>query len=154
MLIALLLQAATPAICPAPQVPAPGTWFRPDAVAPVSAGVPTVQIGPAWQSRLQPGETIRPAVPPERAAPAGSHAGLFAFVVPAAGRYRISLNTATWIEVIADGKAVASATHGHGQPCSGVRKMVDFDLKPGHHLLQLSGSKEPNIRFMVTRLPR
>nr|WP_179220809.1 hypothetical protein [Sphingomonas laterariae] len=48
------------------------------------------------------------------------------------------------------GQQIATA---HGPACSGVRKMVDFRLKAGRHVLQIAGSASPAIALMVTRLP-
>ena len=79
-------------------------------------------------------------------------AGLFAFTVPTAGRYRVALGAGAWIEVARDGKAVASAAHAHGPACTPVRKMVDFDLQPGTYLLQVSGSTAPRLHLLVAHL--
>lgn len=91
------------------------------------------------------------AVPPEKAAT--GYGAVLAFDVASAARYRIALGAAAWIDVIRAGAAQGSVAHAHGPGCSGIRKMVDFDLRPGPHLLQLSGSAGATMRVMVARLP-
>ena len=41
--------------------------------------------------------------------------------------------------MIANGAALPSVHHGHGPACTPIRKLVDWDLKPGRYLLQLTG---------------
>ena len=76
-----------------------------------------------------------------------------AFVAPAAGRYRIGAGAGVWLDVIEGGKPVPSAAHGHGPACGPVRKIVDFDLKPGRHLLQISSAATPAVAVMVAKAP-
>jgi hypothetical protein len=42
--------------------------------------------------------------------------------------------------------------HGHAPPCSGVRKMVDFDLSTGSYTVQLSGAAKPVATLLIARL--
>ncbi|HEX8555674.1 MAG TPA: homogentisate 1,2-dioxygenase, partial [Sphingomonas sp.] len=74
------------------------------------------------------------------------------FRVASAGTYRVALDSAMWIDVVAGTAAIASTTHGHGPACSGVRKMVDFALRPGRYVIQLSGSAKPQAVVMVARV--
>ncbi|PZO77611.1 MAG: hypothetical protein DI632_08755 [Sphingomonas hengshuiensis] len=59
-----------------------------------------------------------------------------------------------WIDVVDGTHGVASVDHGHGPACSGIRKMVDFDLPAGTHVVQITGSREDSLTMMVARLPR
>jgi len=34
-------------------------------------------------------------------------------------------------------------------PCSGIRKIVDFDLQPGTYVVQLSNAKTAQIRILI-----
>ncbi len=81
------------------------------------------------------------------------HGGLATVHVAIAGTYRIGLGTRAWIDVVRDGKPVASIAHKMGEPCSGIAKMVDFRLAPGAYTVQLSAAADPSVRIAITRLP-
>jgi hypothetical protein len=81
----------------------------------------------------------------------GAHGGLFAFEVGAAGRYRLALGAAHWVEVVANGAAIPSVAHGHGPDCTPVRKFVDWDLKPGRYLLQVTGDPAA-VQLLLAKL--
>jgi hypothetical protein len=150
VILALLLQATAPTACATP-VPPPPALVGWDRTVPVVAGGDVV-VGQAYTATLQPVGTVRFVVAPERAAKPDSMGGVVDFRVASAGTYRVALDTGVWIDVVQDGKVVASATHGHGPQCSGIRKMVDFKLAPGRYDLQLSGAAKPAVRVMVARV--
>jgi len=112
-----------------------------------SAAAP--QLG-ATRTRLAllPFGDVHFAVAPERPATQG-YSGLASFEVAKAGRVRVALDKGAWIDVVRDGKVVRSVTHGHGPACSGIRKIVDFDLQPGRHLLQIVGAPAAEISALV-----
>jgi hypothetical protein len=110
-------------------------------------------LGTAADATLQPTPTIKFTIDPSKPGGSVSHGGLFAFTVPAAGKYRVALGSGAWIDVIEDKKAAVSTAHGHGPDCTGVRKMVDYDLKAGRHILQVSANGAPELTLMVTKLP-
>ncbi|PZU07285.1 homogentisate 1,2-dioxygenase [Sphingomonas sp.] len=93
------------------------------------------------------------AVRPEKPGGSVSSGGMFAFVVPAAGRYRIALGSGAWVDVLSGTTPAVSVSHGHGPDCTGIRKMVDFDLQPGRYLLQIAGNAGATLPLMVARLP-
>lgn len=156
MLMLLLAQAATPT-CPArPVIPTELAGWS--VATSLEAAVNTAGIGEAI---LPLGRGVNATLPPgtdvtlpivNRPAPAATYAGLFAFQVPAAGRYRVALGAGAWIDVVANGVALPSAAHGHGPDCSPIRKMVDYDLKPGRYLLEVSGGAKPNLGLLLARL--
>lgn len=152
----MLLQSAAPAACPAkPVIPAElagWTSHRPVTAGATAAQAAPIAIGASARTTLIPAAQATLAVPVTKPPAEATSAGLLAFTVPAAGRYRVALGAGAWVEVIAAGKAVASVAHGHGPACSPVRKMVDFDLQPGRHLLQLSGSAASTLDVAVARL--
>jgi hypothetical protein len=123
------------------------------ATDPVSAAKSRVTDGKAIEARLNKREALRFVPQPEKAGGSESYGGLFAFPVKTAGTYRIALGAAAWVDVVIDGKAVASTAHGHGPACTGIRKMVDFSLTKGEHLIQIAGSATPTIRLLAVRLP-
>lgn len=148
MMMAMLLQAAA-ATCPvaAPLPRALAGWANP---TPLNGDA--LSIGTAARVTLRPVDAIRFAVPPERPPAPGSLAGQFTVQIAAAGVYRVALNAGLWVDVVREGRAVASSAHGHGPDCSGVRKMVDFTLSPGRYVLQLSGGRSAQAIAMVTRI--
>jgi hypothetical protein len=94
---------------------------------------------------------VRYAPPPEHAPLAGSFGGGFDLRVSAAGRFQVALDGPAWVDMVRDGRALPSATHGHGPDCTGIRKLVGYDLTPGTYRLQLSGRRSPAVRVLGAR---
>jgi hypothetical protein len=150
MALVVLAGAADAATCPAAAPFAGfGRAMPATAAADAATGSATIRIAQAAAVALRPAAALRFAVAPGKAAPAGSHGGLVAFAVATPGRYRVGASGAVWIDVVADGRALPSVAHGHGPECGPVRKIVDFDLRPGRHLLQLSGSRDAGVTVMI-----
>jgi hypothetical protein len=127
-------------------------WTTKSATAATAAGETPLTLDRGVQAKLLPAGTTRLIVRPGKLPTAGSSGGVFAFTVPTVGRYRVAAGAGAWLDVVRDGKALTSVTHAHGPACSGIRKMVDFDLRPGRHLLQVVNSPTPTIHLMVSRL--
>lgn len=168
MLIPLLTLAATPqampamdhptVTCPAAMAPLPAGlegWTRKQAIrAGATANVATtLPLGVGVSATLLPTPKIAYAVRPEKPGGSVSSGGIFAFTVPVAGRYRVALGAGAWIDVLTGTTLATSVSHGHGPDCTGVRKMVDFDLKPGRYLLQVAGNASTTLPLMVARMP-
>ena len=113
------------------------------------ANVSAIGIGAAATAKLVPTASFSPAAIPGKPAAAASHGGLFAFTVATSGRYQVALGAAAWLDVIRDGAVLASLGHGHGPACTGIRKIVQFDLKPGRCLLQIAGSPVASVPVLV-----
>lgn len=94
-------------------------------------------------------ESLRYAVGPARAANPFRFGGMVPVVVDRPGRLVIALSEAAWIDVVRDGSFVTSVAHGHGPACSGIRKMIEFDVTPGRYLLQISGASSASIDAMA-----
>src|SRR3546814_11240362 len=60
--------------------------------------------------------------------------------VKKAGRLIVALDAGAWIDLVRDGAAQKSITHGHGPACSGIRKMVEYDVTPGRYQLQIGNA--------------
>ena len=162
-LAALLL--AAPAIA---QTPAPvctpelataargATWAKwvkhvPAKAGGAVSGAPAVAPGTAVRLTLLPVANIRFAAPQKADdKPLTGNGGIVAFAAPKAGRYRVALETGAWIDVLVNGRPATSVAHGHGEPCSGIRKIVDFDLPAGNHLIQISNNEKPETTLMVS----
>lgn len=166
MMMAVLLGGASPAQeqataqppCPANPVALPAEmagWRR---MVPLKAGTSAAKatdlaIGEGARLALLPAAGLAYPVPPAKPGDAASKGGIVSVRVPVDGRYRIALGAGAWIDVVKDGKALPSAAHSHGPACSGIRKMVDFDLTPGRYLIQLAASPAADLPIMVARLP-
>ncbi len=168
VLLSLLLAAApAPAMegmdhaqiaCPATPAPLPAGLERWSGQTPVRAGASAapatpLSVGEAVVATLLPTPRVAYAMRPEKPGGSVSSGGLFAFAVPAAGRYRVALGSAAWIDVLSGTVPATSVAHGHGPDCSGIRKMVDFDLQPGRYLLQVAGNGSATLPLMVARVP-
>ena len=152
-------QEAPPA-CPAPASLPPelAGWSAPHIAlnsAPTAdrARHALATVGKPVDIHLLATPAVHYAVQPGKPGGSVSKGGIVTFDVAEAGTYRIALGAGAWLDVIEAGQAVTSSAHGHGPDCSGIRKMVDYPLKPGRHLLQLSASADPAISVLVTKLP-
>ena len=93
---------------------------------------------------------VRPGRAPRGTAPRG---GVFEFEVPAAGRYRVSITSRHWIDIL-DGEAVIPSREHYGPGCKLVHKIVEFELPAERPLtLQLSGQDDAIIGLAITVAP-
>src|SRR3546814_6328727 len=69
--------------------------------------------------------------------------------VKKAGRLIVALDAGAWIDLVRDGAAQKSITHGHGPACSGIRKMVEYDVTPGRYQLQIVNAPTASIHAMA-----
>jgi len=100
---------------------------------------------------LHPGNDVRFVIAPEKPGAAGSYGGMLSLDVRDAGTYQVALSAGAWLDMVQDGSSVPSTGHEHGGQCPGLRKTVTFPLKPGRHVIQLSGNREDTIRVVVSR---
>lgn len=138
--------AQTAADCAASPPPATDS-----ALPAVDADGARLDLGEVVALRLQAVDTVPWTLPPERDPEPGTHGGLVRFTVVDAGTYEVALADAAWVDLIEGGQRLASVDHRHGPPCSGMRKIVAFDLAPGDHLLQISGAPGPLARVRIAR---
>lgn len=107
-----------------------------------------------WNAAPAAGLVIgQPYVVTGKPAPASSkYPGKMAdvtFTIVKPGRYQVGLSDAAWIDVKAGGQASKSVTHGHGPACTGLRKIVGFDLSAGSYTLHVDGMKADTIKAMI-----
>jgi len=159
LIAAMLLQVAgaAPDACPAivsPPAELSGwTSPRPLDAGRTAARATVLTLGVAVAARLPSTRDVRYVVRPEKPGGSVSYGGVLAFTVTTPGRYRIALGSGTWIDVLAEGRPAISVAHGHGPACTGIRKMVDFDLGVGRYVLQVAGNGTANLPLLVTKLP-
>jgi hypothetical protein len=140
LLFALQAAAAAPPVaCPAIPValPAPLAGWLDHAAAPM-LGKRFTLASVEGLAGLTASEKARPGL-----------AAQVAIMIARAGNYSVALSDAAWIDVTAAGKTLTSTGHGHGPACSGIRKLVRFDLEPGRYSLRLSGVKAATIDMAI-----
>ena len=109
---------------------------------------PRLILGKPIVATLRPSAQVQYPVKPERQE-AKSYGGLFSLAVKTQARIGIGLSGPAWVDIVTNDIPVASAAHGHGEECSGIQKIVWFDLTPGVHIIQLSGSTASQLRIMA-----
>jgi hypothetical protein len=127
-LIAVALVVATPTLADVP--------IEPGATA-------TVKLSPQ-------GDLAYPVAPKPPHAPANFGA-ILSTDIEQAGLYHVALGATGWIDVIRDGKALESVGHRHGDAGSGIAKIVDFNLVPGHYVVALSGLTAGEVSISIRR---
>lgn len=146
--------------CPAdaePMPPALAGWSKRTAMA---AATDAKSLDKGW---LAPGVAVdlqlvqTPQVAyvkrPDHPGGSVSYGGMIAFATDHAGTVRVAIGSGAWIDVIdADGKEMISTAHGHGPNCSGIRKMVDFPMKPGHYVIEIAGNGAATLPLIVAPL--
>jgi len=147
MIPMLFVLAAAAAEAPQPvcvrMAPTPGfeNWGHPAGDALRVDKEATLALKPATGVAFKPA-LARPAKP-------GTFGGYFPIDVAKAGRYRIALSQGAWIDLVQKGDRLKPADHTHGAACSGIAKIVAFDLQPGRYWAQLSDAKEATISAEV-----
>lgn len=94
-------------------------------------------------------ESLRYGVAPDRKPDVHKFGGMIPIEVKKAGRLIIALDAGAWIDLVRDGAVVKSLTHGHGPACSGIRKMVEFDVTQGRYQLQIVNAPTASIHAMA-----
>jgi hypothetical protein len=161
LLGAMLVQSAQAqdAACTSKTVSLPGELAPWSAPMPLLAGtassgaLPAISTGQAVDMALSAMPDVAFASEPGRAADPSTRGGLARIEISVAGRYRVALGSAAWVDMVAARGKLSSVDHSHGPACSGIRKIVDYHLNPGTYLLQVSGSPTATTRVLVTPLP-
>ena len=114
-----------------------------------------VDIDKHYAVKLVPQSSLKLAAKVDKAAadPA-AHGGLLAFRTGEAGRYRVSLSTAHWIDVVDAGNLVVSLDFQGQRDCAKLRKVVELELTGKREfVLQLSGATDESVGLAITRAP-
>lgn len=94
-------------------------------------------------------ESLRYGTTPGRKPDVYKFGGMIPIDVKKPGRLVVALDAGAWIDLVRDGAALKSAAHNHGPPCTGIRKLVEFDVKPGRYLLQIVNAPTASIHAMA-----
>jgi hypothetical protein len=126
----------------------------PQAIAAGKGADSTVQMQSErlYELKLAPQNAVTYAVVPGKPTLDDSaHGGLVHFRVTMPGVYRVSLSTAHWIDVVADGQLVKSRDFQGALGCERPHKIVEFELPAGKDLvLQVSGATAPSVLVAIT----
>jgi hypothetical protein len=122
--------------------------------AAVSPGVdvPQLDVGTLYSLKLaeQTGVTFA-AQPAKASVVPGAHAGLVRFRVKKAGRYRVSISSGHWVDVVDGAQLVPSVDFQGHVGCERPRKIVEFELPAQRALtLQFSGSSDAEVIMAIT----
>ena len=131
LLAGLLAATAEPAACSAPadlSATPLAAWTQTDGAA---------------DAAIVPGQPVTLAM--------ADGAATRTLTIAAAGRYGVAADGRVWIDLVADGKPLTSVEHGHGPACSGIRKIVWFDLTPGTYDVTLSKAATDRVRVLVVQ---
>ena len=121
------------------------------AVSKANGTPPQLGLDTYYAVSLAPQNSIRFSAKPASAAKSSTlRGGIFQFAVPAAGRYRVSISSRHWIDVVDASDVIDSVGH-FGPGCERVHKVVEFDLPSGRALiLQLSGHDDAMVGLAIT----
>jgi hypothetical protein len=121
-----------------------------------AVSAPRVEAERLYELQLVPQTQVKFASPPgkSKSTPESTHnlyAGLAQVRVSQPGTYRISLDQPSWIDVLTDGKAIASSDFQGRSGCRSPHKIVQFALPAGKQLLlQFSGASSSPLRLTIT----
>lgn len=118
--------------------------------APAFAEVP-LDPGSTATVHLSPqGSLVYPVQPKPPHAP-DNFGAILSIDIDEPGRYHVALGAPGWIDISRDSTALAAVGHKHGEPGTGIAKIVDFDLTAGHYTVALSGMKAGEVSVSVSR---
>ena len=154
---AALQDPATDPQCANVRVALPPELSRWNMRLPLGAGTaprnaPVLAIGRAADLKLFPLGEMQPRIAPGKVPEAGSYAGLAMFQVVQPGTYRVALGHKAWIDVVRGRAGMPSSAHMMGPRCTGVAKLVDFRLRPGRYVLQLTGAPAQVLPATIVRV--
>ncbi len=144
-----------PATCPAAPVVLEEPWNRWSATprsieaGASAAAMPALFMGEPMLLRLLPAPAVTLAAASARPLDSALSAGLATIALDRAARIGIALSDGAWVDVVSRGVEQTSIEHEHGPDCSGIRKIVWFDLQAGTHVVQIVNSPKPAISVMV-----
>lgn len=120
-----------------------------------AASAPPLDADRLYAVALAPQEAVSLLSPPsKKMLNDGASAGLVRFKVASAGTYRVSLDTAFWIDLVVDGKTIPSIDFNGAHGCTTPRKIVVYDLPANRDItLQLGGQAAPEVRVALTPVP-
>lgn len=119
------------------------------------AAAPALLPDRLYELELSAQPEVTFAAPPGKKWPTeASYAGLATLTLGTAGVYRIALDQAAWVDVVAKGTPLRSRDFQGRRGCSAPHKIVEFVLPAGTPLtIQFSGGVVPALKVAVSRFP-
>jgi hypothetical protein len=119
-----------------------------------TASTPLLTTDRLYELQLAPQSEVKMVLPPGRNPKLqDGFAGMVRLQLPHAGTYRISLDTAAWVDVIGDGQMINSADFQGHAGCRAPHKMVQYVLPAAHAMvLQISDAAGPALRLTITAM--
>ena len=114
--------------------------------------IPQLAVGTLYVLKLADQSLVTfAAAPAKRNVAPAVHAGIAGFRVARAGRYRVSVTSGHWIDVL-DGVQIVPSVDFQGHVgCKRPSKIVEFDLAARRDLtLQFSGSSDEEVIVAIT----
>jgi hypothetical protein len=126
---------------------------------PITAGTDAkkpvrLDLDQRYDAKLLPRRSVHFAAKPAKPMlDDGAQAGLFTFHTPKAGRYRVSVTTGHWLDVVDGGNLVVSRDFQGQRGCEKVHKIVEFELSGNKDfVLQLSGGMDATLGVAITQV--
>lgn len=143
--VALALGLSAPA--EAQNCPQPEGWAKPARYA--SARLPRFRFGLKPDSsallELNVQRSVVLATKEGKQGWMDRYAGLAALDVEKQGRIDVLLSSQAYVDLVKDGQTLKPVDHGRVN-CKGIYKRVSFDVQPGRHALQITGSQAKFVR--------
>ncbi|MFO1466828.1 MAG: hypothetical protein U1F35_10390 [Steroidobacteraceae bacterium] len=120
-----------------------------------AARAPAVTVGKLYAVSLQDQAKVKFEHSPGKSRlPDGAHGGLLRVKVNTAGKYRVTIDKGSWVDVAADGALVNSNQFQGRTACPVFHKSVEYTFPANKALLiQLSGETDTTVRLAVTPVP-
>jgi hypothetical protein len=109
-----------------------------------------LKVGLATRLILLPASEVTLVASSDHKPKPDTTSGLAALDVPRAGKLDIALSTATYVDLVRDGKVLPSVGHRHADACTGIRKIVTFDVQPGRYVVELSDAPDATLVMQAT----
>ena len=112
----------------------------------------TLELGKHYSATLLPQAAVNFVVPPARQRKAAQpKAGLLSFKTEKSGRYRVSITSSHWIDLLNGVTVIDSMGHEGRGGCGPLHKIVEFELPANTAItLQLSGNDDAVVGIIVT----
>lgn len=143
--------------CPEEAQPLPpdlAAWAKRDArIAAVATaerlGDAVVPVGRAVEVDLLPTPSVSFVIRPANPGGSVARGGMFRLEIAKAATYHVAVGARSWLDVVVAGKAAEAVAHGGGPACAGIRKVVDYDLPIGTHVLMVAASDAAVTTLLV-----
>ena len=127
--------------------------LRPGKAGHQAGDAKTLLLGSALTASLHPIAHVQYPAKPGKPVTAGTFGGTFRLNLAKPSRVGIALSDAAWLDVAIGTALAVSLDHGHGPDCSGIRKIVWFDLPRGANIVQIANAPGETIRIMAVEKP-